>query len=234
MKKTLIFAVLTSIHTAESGAAESLAAQGPERRDSVVIACAGQDDASEVPAFAELNREVGEFLRHYREQEEAIGDGRWRLEVARYHLGSEDFGRRLHDDPEALDEATDILRSCVFKLLRKRIESTALELVVDRFDRVERLHHRGDSNEDADDRLRVRVSPSVRLGHHASVGAKLQLRGAGEGWTRWSLRYRQNLDDDIQAIALQYADGHRIVRLEHVAGDLVRGEQILLNVRWRF
>ncbi len=188
------------------------------------------DETVEVAAFEELNRDLGEFLRRYREQEAAIGERRrLRLEVARYHLGSEDYGRRLRDDPAALEEATDILRGCVSKLLRERLERVAVEIAPDRFDRLRSSR----TGEDADG-LRLRISPSVHLGHDPSLGAKLRLRGAGAFWTRWSLRYRQSLDEDRRAVILQYADARHVVRLEHVSDDDLGGEQVLVNVRWRF
>lgn len=184
---------------------------------------------AEAVAFQEVNREIGEFLRRYREQEERIGENRsLRLEVARYHLGSEDYGRSLYDDRAALEETKDILRACASKLLRERLERLAVDWAPNRFDRLL------EPSDTAENGLRLRLSPSVHLGHDPSLGAKLRLRGAGSFWDRWSLRYRQSLDEGNRAMALQYDDARRIVRLEHVLDAELGDERVLLSVRWRF
>lgn len=188
-----------------------------------------EEETTQVAAFQEVNREIGEFLRRYREQEERIGENRsLRLEVARYHLGGEDYGRSLYDDRVALEETKDILRSCVSKLLRERLERLAVDWSPDHFSRFR------EASDIAEDGLRLRLSPSVNLGHDPSLGAKLRLRGAGSFWDRWSLRYRQSLDEGNRAMTLQYDDARRIVRLEHVVDAELGDEQVLLSVRWRF
>lgn len=223
MRAVLTIAVLTGFLATVAAAQPNTAGTGD-----TVPPCT-EPAATEVAAFQEVNREIGEFLRRYREQEERIGENRrLRLEVARYHLGSEDYGRRLYDDRAALDETKDILRACVSKLLRERLERLAVDWAPDSFDPFR------DPSDNAEDGLRLRFSPSVHLGHDPSLGAKLRLRGAGSFWDRWSLRYRQSLDEGNRFMALQYDDARRIVRLEHVL-DVVHGdERVLVNVRWRF
>ncbi|MEE8524384.1 MAG: hypothetical protein V3T72_10670 [Thermoanaerobaculia bacterium] len=181
----------------------------------------------ELPASVrEARNELGDILRRWEQDEEALGERRrQRLAVARFHLRAEDFGRSLADDPNALEETTDILRSCVGKLAREVVER---RLGVDR---LERRFNRPDPEPGT---VRLRFSPRVALGgDNAYLGARLRLvDGTDQVWSRFALGYSERLERDERSVYLQYDGDDSFLRLEHVDGSA--GEEIGLSVRWKW
>ncbi len=185
------------------------------------------------PAVEELKDDMRVYLQRWREDEELLGERRrQRLQVARYHLFAEEFGRPLADDPTAFEETKDILLSCVSKLARARLERTPL---AQRF--AGRMESLGDSlrTGDGDGTWSFRVSPRVGLGSHGYYGAHLRLQKSPDDlWSHFLLGFRQRFEENEHSLYLQYQDGDRFVRLEHVDGDELAGDRYVLSLRVRF
>ena len=185
-------------------------------------------------AKKQVQRGLDGFLDRFNEQHEMIGERRRQeLQVALFHLQREEFGLRLRDDPVALEETADIVRSCVFKILREEIESTLpFELALGRLekhrDRLTPNVGRGDSL------LRLRISPRFGVGSDSYVGAKLQLRGGEGPLNRFSLHLRQSVKHSRNALGLEYADGPWDVRLQHSFDALRSGHSFGFFARFRF
>ena len=192
-----------------------------------VAPVAAQPQAEELPEkVREVRDELADVLRRWEQDEEEIGEHRHqRLAVARYHLRTEDFGRSLADDPNALDETTDILRNCVGKLAREYLER---RLDLDRFER------RRERPAPEPGKFRLRFSPRVALGgDNASLGARMRLvSGSDSLWSRFALGYTERLERDEHSVYLQYQSADTFLRLEHVDGQ--GGEEIGLSVRWKW
>lgn len=185
-------------------------------------------------AQKQLKRDLDGFLNRFSEQEEMIGERRRQeLQVALFNLQREEFGLPLQDDPVALEETADIVKGCVFQILREEIENTMpFELALSRLERQrDRLMpDRGDH----DDGLRLRVSPRFAVGGNSYVGAKLQLLGSGGPLSRWSLSLRQSVNENHNAVGVRYEEGPWDFQLQHSFDSRRGGHSVGLFARFRF
>jgi hypothetical protein len=211
--KKLIGAVLLATLAAGGAAA------APPPRESPVV--------DELPAgMLQARDELADLLRRWQQDEEILGERRrQQLSVARYYLRSEDFGRSLADDPNALEETTDIVRSCVGMLARE---------VLERRLGVDRLQRRLERPDPEPGTLRLQFSPRVAIGGDNSyLGARVRLvDGTDQVWSRFALGYSERLERNEHSVYLQYDGDGSFFLLEHVDG--VGGEEIGLSVRWQW
>lgn len=178
--------------------------------------------AVENPASAlALNAELAAHSRDWHQLEQKLGARRSEaLRLARFEAHRHDVleGRAITDDPFVAERTADALRSSAGKMLRRRLEDTALFDTV--FDRLEarREASRAAWNEDDGDRLwRLRASPRFGLGRSSYLGVKLRIRNHERpAWSRFSLSARQYLGEDDLKLRLGWAAGDRAVFVEHL------------------
>ncbi len=235
MKKCLAI-VLISLLGAAAGAQEAPSAGSESavaKRSEAASLRIARETLLAALAKKQLKRDLDGFLDRFNEQQEMIGERRRQeLQVALFHLQREEFGVRLQDDPVALEETADIVRSCVFKILREEIEnSMPFELALGK---LEKHRERLMPDVGRDDGLRLRISPRLAVGGDSYVGAKLQLRGTEGPLGRFSLRLRQGLHQNRNSLGLQYEDGPWDVQLEHSFDALRGGHSVGFFARFRF
>lgn len=183
--------------------------------------------------FAEI-QQLSNYLHRWSTDEEAIGASRRRdLRTARFHLQGEDYGRVLPDDPLAMDETEDILRSVVWKIFRERLLQTErLSQAHQKLDsRLPDLKPAGSALREESGR-RLSISPRLDINHGFFAGARVTLND-DSAWSRWSLHFRQEIGGDEQRLGLQYACDDWYFNLERQFLEN-EGESVLFTLRHRF
>lgn len=178
--------------------------------------------ATESPPMAvALNAELATHSRDWRRLERQIGARRSEaLRVVRFEAHRHDLleGRRLSDDPIVAERTADVLRSSAGKLLRRRLEDTALlDTLFDRLENRREASRAAWTEGDDDRRWRLRASPRFGLGHSSYLGVKLRVRNReNPTWSRFSLSARQYLGEDDLKLRLGWEAGERAVFVEHL------------------
>jgi hypothetical protein len=232
MKKILAIGLVYLLGSA-LGAQEVTSTDGADGPETASFRLA-RETLLAVLAKKQIRRDVGVFLNRFNEMEEMIGDRRRQeLQVALFHLQREEFGLSLQDDPIALAQTADIVRSCVFKILREEIENTMpFELALGRLEKHrERLTPNVGG---AGSSLRLRISPRFGVGDNSYVGAKFQLRGSDGLLDRLSLRLSQSVNENRNVFGVQYQDGPWDVELQHSFDAERDGHSVGLFGRYRF
>lgn len=230
MKKTITTSLTLAVLAVDLCAAEGRVTETPEQ---ISIVPSSPRDVSV------LSRELVAQLHRLEEGEELLGERRLRdLRIARYHLARDvDTAFDLRSDaPLAFKQSEDILRSCLVKLTRERLEQ---RLHLDTLD--ERLairweRRRGDRRQAVEDdsERSWRISPRFGLSRDPYIGANVRLRGTDNDiWSRFTIGLRQRLSSGSESVFLQYEDAGRFFRLEQVWGDELAGDQVLLSLRLR-
>lgn len=236
MKRTLAIALVTLLGAAAVGAQEASSDRSGEadakRSESVSLRIARETLLATL-AKKQLKQDLNGFLDRFSEQEEMIGERRRQeLQVALFNLQREEFGLPLQDDPVAMEETEDIVRSCVFKILREEVESSLpFELALGR---LERHRDRLVPKLGNDEGLRLRISPRFAVGGNSYVGAKFQLLGTEGPLSRWSLTLRQSVNQNRGALGLHYEEGPWDFQVQHSFDALRGGHSIGLFTRFRF
>ena len=176
----------------------------------------------------QMSRDLSEYLRRWEAQEEHLGERkRQRLEVARYHLATENDDLFFDHDPAAREETEDILRSVALKLLRENVkESPAINSL------LRPLESSGDRLKAKSSGWSLRVSPRFGFGDNPDLGANFSVRH-GRILSRFTLGFRDRPERDETAVFLHYEDRSRYFRLNQSLDG--NGRQVwTLTLRWQF
>lgn len=197
------------------------------------VAASGKTPRS--PLAAELKAQE----KQRRIVEDLLGPDRWRhLDAARFRIGLRDhpFTPELAADPDLHDEVAGILMRSIGRMAQKGLQRRFR--LYERRDALRARLRASDgrrSDEGASGRAGLDVSPRLRLGDRPWVGAKLRLRGTGDGfWSRTSLRLGSELDGSDPSVKLAFKGWTRRGFLAYHPDHPRRGEVLELQIGLSF
>lgn len=176
--------------------------------------------------------------RQRRIAEKLLGPDRWRrLDQARFQIELHDhhFTPALVDNSFWHDEVETILARSVGRMAQKGLQRR-FRLYERRDAFRERLRDRRGAEESGSGRgLGLDLSPRVRLGDRPWIGAKLRLRGVGDGfWSRTSLRLGSELDGGDPSVKLAVRSAERRAFIAYHPDHARRGESVEVQFGFSF